>query len=267
MSARLAGLWVHPIKSLRGVAVPRLQVRPAGPRHDRRWMLVDERGTFVTQRTVHRLALAEVALAEEGYRVAVEAGSVLVPETLEGPRVPVRVWSDAVQGVVHAEGSALLSDWLGQPLRLIYLPDDVVRPAGDHAPGARVSLADAYPYLLIGQASLDDLNARIEGPPMTMSRFRPNLVAEGSAPFAEDGWSALRIGEVEFVGVKRCDRCVLTTVDPETGQTGPEPLRTLATYRREQGKVWFGMNLVPRGEGVLAVGDPIYPCRGTDSDA
>ncbi|MCA9711564.1 MAG: MOSC domain-containing protein [Myxococcales bacterium] len=115
---------------------------------------------------------------------------------------------------------------------------------------------------VVEHGSLADLDARIEGPPLSMARFRPNLVVSGSEPFAEDEWSSLRIGAIDFAGVKRCDRCVLTTVDPWTGETGPEPLRTLATYRRWHGKVWFGMNLVPRDEGVLQVGDAIVPGAG-----
>ena len=257
MGLALRGLFVHPIKSLRGIAVRQGQVRPAGLRHDRRWMLVDDNGRFVTQRTEPRLARAEVAMADEGYRVTMGGSSLLVPETLQGPRIPVKVWKSTVEAIVLPGSEAPLSAWLGRSLRLVYLPPDVVRPAGSHAPDDQVSFADAYPYLMIGQASLDDLNTRIEGPSLPMTRFRPNLVVEGSEPYAEDGWGRIRIGTLSFRGVKRCERCVVTTLDPHTGQGGPEPLRTLATYRREHGKVWFGMNFVPQGEGTIEVGDPI----------
>jgi uncharacterized protein YcbX len=255
----LSEIRVYPIKSLRGVAVPQARVLPAGLEHDRRWMLVDEAGRFVSQREEPRLARLGMALGDGGYRVTAEDGAVLeVPAALEGPRVRVRVWSDELDAVEHAPGEAFFSARLGRPLRLVHLPGDVVRAAGSRAaPGDRLSFADAYPYLLIGQGSLDGLDARLSGPPLPMTRFRPNFVVAGSEPHAEDGWARLRLGSVGFRGVKRCDRCVMTTVDPLTGEKGPEPLRTLASYRREDGKVWFGMNLVPDGEGVVHVGDTV----------
>lgn len=259
MALRLRGLFVYPIKSLRGIAVAEAEVRAAGLRHDRRWMVVDEQGRAVTQRTEPRLAWAEMSMTDEGYRVTTPAGSVVVPPTLEGSRVPASVWKASVEVVVHPEASALLSGWLGHPLRLVHLPEDFVRAVGPHAPDARVSLADGHPYLVIGEASLADLNARIDGPALPMARFRPNFVVEGSEAYAEDGWAGVRIGALRFRGVKRCDRCVMTTLDPKTGEAGDEPLRTLATYRREHGKVWFGMHLVPEGDGTVRVGDPVVP--------
>lgn len=262
MGLRLSGLFVYPIKSMRGIAVARAQVRPAGLAHDRRWMIVDEQGQFVTQRTEPRLAQAEVSMTEGGYRVTTTRGSIAVPQTLQGPRVPVQVWRSTVDAVVHDEASDVLSGWLDRPLRLVHLPDDVVRAAGDHAPRAQVSFADAYPYLIIGEASLADLNARIDGPAMSMARFRPNLVVQGSEAYAEDGWARVQIGALRFSGVKRCNRCVMTTLDPKTGEAGSQPLRTLATYRLMQGKVWFGMNLVPEHDGLLHVGDPIVADPG-----
>lgn len=255
---QLSEIRVHPIKSLRGVAVAAARVRPAGLEHDRRWMVVDERGRFVSQREEPGLARLGMELVDGGYRVTSGDAALVVPVSHDGPRARVQVWSTELEAVVYEPGGAQLSAWLGRPLRLVYMPDDVVRDAGSHArPGDRVSLADAYPYLLIGQASLDRLNATQPGPPLPMTRFRPNFVVTGSEPHAEDAWARLRIGEVAFRGVARCDRCVMTTVDPLTGEKGPEPLRTLATYRREDGKVWFGQNLVPDGEGTVRVGDAV----------
>lgn len=255
---QLSEIRVHPIKSLRGVAVASARVLPAGLEHDRRWMLVDDDGTFVSQREEPRLARLGVELVEGGYRVTGEDGEALVvPASHEGPRVRVRVWSSEVDAVAYEPGAPRFSQWLGRSLRLVFLPGDVVRPAGSAArPGDRVSFADAYPYLLIGQGSLELLNTRVPTP-LPMTRFRPNFVVSGAEPHAEDRWARLRIGEVAFRGTKRCDRCVMTTVDPITGDRGVEPLRTLATYRREDGKVWFGMNLVPDGEGRVHVGDAV----------
>jgi uncharacterized protein YcbX len=254
----LSEIRVHPIKSLRGVAVDAARVLPAGLEHDRRWMLVDDTGRFVSQREDARLARFGMELVEVGYRVTSDEDELVVPRTHAGPRVRVQVWSAELEAVVHAAGGTFFSDRLSRPLRLVYLPDDVVRRANERArPTDRVSFADAYPYLLIGQASLDLLNGRLGGAPLPMTRFRPNFVVTGSEPHAEDGWPRLRIGDVPFLGVKRCDRCVMTTVDPVTGEKGLEPLRTLAGYRREDGKVWFGMNLVPDAEGWVRVGDAV----------
>jgi uncharacterized protein YcbX len=259
----LSAIHVYPIKSLRGVAVARARVLPAGLEHDRRWMLVDEDGRFVSQREDTRLALVDVELVEGGYRVTMGGPALVVPQAHAGPRVRVRVWDSQVEAAVHDEGSAWFSAQLGRALRLVYMPDDVVRSV--EAPGRaedRVSFADAFAYLLIGQASLDHLNARLSDSPLPMTRFRPNLVVTGSEPHAEDGWTRVRIGEVGFRGVKRCDRCVVTTIDPATGNKGVEPLRTLATYRREDGKVWFGAHLVAQSDGWLRVGDEVVGDEG-----
>lgn len=259
----LSEIRVHPIKSLRGVAVAAAQVLPAGLEHDRRWMLVDETGRFVSQREEPQLARLGMELADDGYRVTGVDASLVVPRSHAGPRVRVRVWSSELDAVPYEPGEPFFSQQLGRPLRLVYLPQDVVRPANARArPTDRLSFADAYPYLLIGQASLDLLNARLPGPPLPMARFRPNFVVTGSEPHAEDGWMRLVIGDVPFLGVKRCDRCVMTTVDPLTGDKGVEPLRTLASYRREDGKIWFGMNLVPDAQGQLRAGDAVTVVDG-----
>jgi uncharacterized protein YcbX len=219
---------------------------------------VDETGRFVSQREDARLALVDVALEDGEYRVTLDGHALRVPWVHDGPRARVQVWSAELTAVVHEPGGAFFSARLGRSLRLVYLPDDVVRAVTTHGrPGDRVSFADAFPYLLVGQASLDLLNSRLPGPSLPMTRFRPNLVVTGSEPHAEDGWARLRIGDVPFRGAKRCDRCVMTTIDPATATRGPEPLRTLATYRREHGKVWFGMSLVADGEGWLRVGDEV----------
>ncbi|HEY1534819.1 MAG TPA: MOSC domain-containing protein, partial [Polyangiaceae bacterium] len=141
---------------------------------------------------------------------------------------------------------------------LVYMTDTehrLVNPARARA-GDIVSFADGYPFLLISEASLEDLNARLDEP-ITMDRFRPNIVVSGTEPYAEDGYSQVRLGELWFRGVKRCDRCVVTTIDPLTGERGSEPLRTLAKYRLEDQRVWFGMNLIHDGTGMLRVGDPV----------
>jgi uncharacterized protein YcbX len=167
-----------------------------------------------------------------------------------------QVWDDVGSALCHAEGSRWFSDFLNEDVRLVYMPDSERRAVNPKRarPNDIVSFADAYPLLLISEASLADLNSRLPQP-VEMRRFRPNLVLADCEPFAEDRFTTLSIGEVSFRGVKRCERCSVTTVDPATGERGKEPLRTLAQYRLEHGKVWFGMNLIQDGPGELWVGD------------
>jgi uncharacterized protein len=259
---RLSGLNLFPIKSCRGIAVPQAEVTRRGLARDRRWMIVDESGAFMTQRDYPEMTHVRTALDGETLVLRHrERGELRLPVSFDaGARRDVQVWSSRVAAVAHDEGSAWVSAALGRRCQLVYMPDDVERAVNPlrGRPGDVVSFADAYPFLLIGQGSLDDLNGRMSAP-LPMTRFRPNLVVEGSTAFAEDGWPRVRVGAVTFRNVKPCDRCVLTTVDPETGTKGPEPLRTLATYRAWDGAVWFGVNLIAENTGALRVGDPVEP--------
>ncbi len=253
---KLSAITVYPVKALRGVPLEEGEVHSRGFRHDRRWMLVDASGRFVSQREEPSLCRVEVGIEGGGYTLRVDGRVAWIPEVHEGDRVHVTLWEASIEGCVHVEGSRFFSRWLDRELRLVCFPDDTTRRTnlGD----GEVAFADGYPYLLVGAASLDDLNARLQRP-VSMERFRPNLVVEGGAAYEEDEWTRLRIGELTFRGVKRCERCVVTTVDPATARKGQEPLRTLATYRRQDGKVWFGMNLCPDAEGALQVGDAVVP--------
>jgi len=258
--AVVSALYVYPIKACRGVRVDHWPVVERGFEADRRWMIVDAAGTFVSQRELPRLALVTTALDNDLIRVAAPGLAPLyLPRRYDGGESrAVRVWSDQSRGVVHALGSAWVSEYLGAPHQLVYMPDSerrAVNPARARA-GDLVSFADGYPFLLISEASLEDLNARLPEP-ITMERFRPNIVVSGTEPFAEDEFASVRLGELSFRGVKRCDRCPVTTVDLATGEPGKEPLRTLATFRRWDGKVWFGMNMIHDGPGHLRVGDAV----------
>ena len=177
-----------------------------------------------------------------------ESNSVRKPATASSPCPTTR-----------PEGSRWFSAFLGTELSLLYMPEDERRAVNPRRarPGDVVSFADAYPVLLISEASLTDLNARLEAP-LSMRRFRPNLVISGCVPYAEDDFRTLRIGDVSFRAVKRCERCVVTRVDPDTAELGPEPLRALASYRADGGKIWFGMNLIHDGPGRLRLGDPVH---------
>lgn len=258
----LTEIWIYPIKSLGGIQITETIVQERGLQHDRRWMVVDQEGKFLTQRTAHQMAFIDVALSDNGFRVrhrSYPGEELIVPfmsETREA--MWVQVWEDAVEAIrVSVQADKLLSKWLNRDVILVQMPDWASRPVDpDYATnGEKVSFADGYPVLLIGQSSLDDLNSRLQAP-VSMARFRPNLVVTGTQPYTEDTWKEIQIGDTSFKGVKPCGRCILTTIDPLTGQTGTEPLKTLSTYRKQNNKVVFGMNLLSR-PGSISVGDRV----------
>ncbi|HVN76365.1 MAG TPA: MOSC N-terminal beta barrel domain-containing protein [Thermoanaerobaculaceae bacterium] len=262
MSAlELSGLNVYPVKSARGVACASATVGPRGLDGDRRWMVVEGERVFLSQRTRPRLAL--VSVAQTGSHLVLSAPGT-EPLTLARPpedaaTVRVRVWDDVCDAQPAPHGaSGWISAVLGCACELVFMPDASHRAVERRgaAPDAEVGFADSYPFLLISEASLADLNRRLARP-VEMNRFRPNLVVRGCAPYAEDGWRRIRIGQVVFHVVKPCSRCATTTVDQATAERGREPLATLATYRRVGDKVMFGQNLVHEGGGALRVGDEV----------
>jgi hypothetical protein len=257
----LSALWRYPVKSLRGQRCERLAIGPRGPVHDREWMLVDESGRFLTQRQQPRMAQIAVALEDDALVFdAPGRPSLRVARAGTGERLPVQVWNDRLeaQGMDPA-ADAWLSDFLGQPCRLVHFPDDTRRPVDPHYAQAddQVGFADGFPLLLISQAALDALNQRLDEP-VDMRRFRPNLVVSGCAPHAEDDWRRIRIGGLTFRVVKPCSRCPIPGLDPETGEKRGRVLETLMQYRRgEDNKIYFGQNLLHDGRGELAVGMPV----------
>ncbi|AKF09608.1 MOSC domain-containing protein [Sandaracinus amylolyticus] len=262
---KLSGISRFPIKSCRGSDVERAHVERRGITDDRRWMIVDADGRFVTQREDARLALIDVTLEDDRLRLGAPGASAIeIPSRLDaGARVSVTVWRSTVDAIAHADASAWLSEHLGRTVRVVYMPDDVRRGINEKyaQQGDVVSFADGYPLLLATRESLADLEARA-GTSLEMRRFRPNVVIEGAPAWAEDGWSRLRIGRIVFRAPKPCDRCVITTIDPSTAIAGKEPLRTLAKFRRTtDGKVLFGVNLIPElddHESVeISIGDEV----------
>lgn len=262
---RLTQLLVYPVKSLGGIALAESLVEARGLRHDRRWMVVDPGGRFLTQRELPRMALVSPSLAEDALRLDAPGMPTLpVPPALgDAAPVSVRVWRSVCDALpVGGDADGWLSECLGTPARLVFMPDTTRRAINpDHSrPGDVVSFADGYPFLLIGEASLADLNARLDAP-VGMGRFRPNFVVSGGPAYAEDGWARVRIGGAAFRVAKPCDRCGLTTIDPATAARGTEPLHTLAGYRTVEKKVLFGQYLIAEGEGVVRVGDGVEPTR------
>ncbi|HEY8088057.1 MAG TPA: MOSC N-terminal beta barrel domain-containing protein [Polyangiaceae bacterium] len=257
----VVALHVYPVKGCRGVTLDTARVERRGLAHDRRWMLVDGDGKFVTQRTEPRLARIEVAIEGEALILSTEGhGALLVQRPpLEAPRRRVRVWSDEVDAV---DAGTDVAEWLcgvlGSETSLVFMPETTSRPVRPEygRPDDVVSFADALPLLFTTLASLDELNARMRQP-LPMNRFRPNIVVQGTAPWAEDGWTHVRVGELGVRVVKACDRCVVTTTDQLTGARGVEPLRTLSTFRERERKVYFGVNAIPNVTGTIRVGDAV----------
>ncbi|MBA3497147.1 MAG: MOSC N-terminal beta barrel domain-containing protein [Gemmatimonadales bacterium] len=263
LALRLARLHVYPIKSAAGLAPVEWPVDGFGLRHDRRWMVVDARGKMLSQRTHPRLALARPSVVGDTLRVeapgmpAIELP--LEPVTRGGAATTVVVWDDTCSAQSTGQRPARwFSEFLETDCSLVYMPDSTVRPADPaYAPaGTRVSFADGFGFLLISEESLADLNGRLDSA-LPMDRFRPNLVIAGGEPFGEDAMTDFMIAGIRFQVVKPCDRCVITTTNQLTLERGPEPLRTLATYRRQGGKVLFGQNVVHQGTGRLRLGAPL----------
>ena len=257
----LTEIWIYPVKSLGGVRVKSADVMEKGLRFDRRWMLVDEQGKFMTQRTTPKMALFKLKPKDSGFAIEFDSVAIDLPMNLTngGRTINAQIWDDAVDVIDEGDNYALwFSERLGVSCRLVSFPegnarliDPDYRLADEH-----VSLADGYPILVIGEASLADLNSRLEQP-VPMNRFRPNFVFSGGEPFEEDGWKNFLVGKNRFVGVKPCARCVLTTVDQSTGEKGREPLLTLSRYRRNGDKILFGQNAIPIDYHEIHEGDEI----------
>lgn len=262
----LSEIWIYPVKSLGGIRLTSAKVMEKGLVYDRRWMLVDEEGAFMTQRVYPQMALFKVSITDDQLTVTRKESTNDTPTisfnvnlSPSGEVIHSRVWDDGVEVIeLSAEISRWFTNHLGMRCKLVSFPETHSRPVDPRysVNGEEVSLADAYPFLIIGQNSLDDLNARLRHP-VPINRFRPNFVFTGGEPFEEDTWREFTIGKNRFVGVKPCSRCVLTTVNQDTAEKGIEPLLTLSTYRKRENKIYFGQNAVALDHGEVAVGDKI----------
>ncbi|MEP6704443.1 MAG: MOSC N-terminal beta barrel domain-containing protein [Acidobacteriota bacterium] len=260
----LSEINIYPVKSLKGFSLESALVEDRGLQFDRRWMLVDENRNFITQREVPRMAAVKIEVNDRGLSAAINGSSIAIPaEPVTGEIATVKIWSSSVRGEFYPrEVDEWFSSKLETACRLVLMPEATKRKVNPFYAVRRfedtVSFADGYPFLLIGEASLADLNSRLDVP-VPMNRFRPNFVVAGSGPFEEDSWKRIRIGSTEFHVVKPSARCVLTTVDQATGEKdGKEPLKTLSTYRNRNGNVLFGENLIAEtAGGTVRVGDKV----------
>jgi uncharacterized protein YcbX len=264
MTISLAAIHIYPVKSLAGIALGEAEVTERGLRHDRRFMVVDPRGEFFTQRDFPKMATVWTEIAGGELRLAApDVGEVaLDAEPAGGVPMTVRVWNATCEAVAPSPAAdRWLSGYLGTDCRLVYMPERTRRALNPkYGDGSAVSFADGYPFLVTNEASLADLNTRLSRP-VPMNRFRPNLVVSGAGAFAEDGWRDFRVGAAAFRMAKPCGRCQVTTTDQTTGEVmGPEPLSVLTAYRDStEFGARFGMNAVAAGRGTVRVGDPVDP--------
>lgn len=262
-SIQLSEIHVYPLKSAGSISYDSAAVHIQGLQYDRSWALFDASNKLITAREYPRLLDLQTRIHNKELEISLSGNVQLtIPLKYRGTAVPdLSFFSRTVDGVLlHDDFHQWFSDYLGVPCRLFFQNEQVPRYVLDRHGGQEhdeVSFADQCPLLLISTASLIDLNSRLDKQ-ISMQNFRPNLVVDGCAAYAEDQWKVLRIGDVEFEVAQACVRCVFTTIDPVTKEKGKEPLKTLASYRRgSDGGVIFGVHLIPRRLGSIRLGDKV----------
>ncbi len=261
----LESLSIFPVKSCGAIELREANVETRGLQHDRRWMIVDETGRYLTQREIPALAAIRPHIMPDLLILNCGLAQLDLPlHPHEGQMTRVQIWRDEVEALHIGDlADEWLRDVLGLDVRLVWMPDDAQRLVDPRfaMSGEITSFSDGFPFLVLGSASVDDLNDRIienGGEAVGADRFRSNFLIGGALPYEEDEWIGFRIGECEFEVVKPCSRCVIPTLDQLSGEkTGAEPLRTLATYRKRDGKIYLAQNALARKLGRVCVGDEV----------
>lgn len=257
----LKQIFIYPVKSLAGIAVEQWQVDEKGLLYDRKWMLIDEEQQFLSQRRLPKMALIKTAITDKKLILSAPEMDDLILDLhpTNGEIIPSQIWHDNCPArSVSAEADQWLSAFLQTECRLVYQPDDVIRPVDPHyaKPTDQASFSDGFPFLILSDASLAALNQAMNLE-VTMARFRPNLVVSDCESHAEDKWREISIGEIDFRLPKPCSRCSVPAINPETAEVGKEPLTTLSRLRKWQNKIYFGQNALHDNCGVLKVGDAV----------
>lgn len=250
-------LYIHPVKSLQGIAVKEITLDKFGAEFDRRWMVVDQQGQFITQRQIAAMATLSTAMLDGQLQLKDSDGASLLVASASDIAQPVVVWDDTViANDCGDEVACWLSERLATPCRLVHMPKTTDRLVSPKYSGGKntVGFADGFPLMLISQPSLDAINSRLEEP-IIMARFRPNIVVEGCEAFAEDQWQGLHNDSLQLDIVKPCSRCVMPSLDPITGQRHKTLNRVLASFRRRDGEIYVGQNMVVQAGNTVAVGD------------
>jgi uncharacterized protein len=265
---KLSEIYIYPIKSLGGIRLETANITTRGLENDRRFMLVDENGRFLSQREYPQLAIFQTEIEAAFLKITNKKNGSTLKISLQysilhsfSHSIIVQIWDDETTAIeVSEEATNWFTQALDIPTRLVYMHEESQRKtdAQYSLTGEEItSFSDGYPILIIGQSSLDDLNNRLENP-VNINRFRPNFVFTNGEPFEEDAWHEFTVGNVRFFGVKPCARCIMTTIDQETGEKkGKEPLLTLNKYRKAGNKILFGQNVLISQLGTVSVGDDV----------
>jgi len=269
-SLHVSELAIYPVKSLAQVRINESRVDDFGLHNDRRWMVVDQQGRFITQRQQSRMCLIQVTFLvpstadKQSSATAIQLSAPGMPSiTVEIPISKkfelVTVWNDQCNAIdCGSDVANWLSEFLSVTCKLVYFSEDEIRQVDQTfaQPNDRTAFSDGFPILLLSQASLDDLNSRLVDA-IPMKRFRPNIVVSGCDAFEEDNWKLIRIGELFLRIVKPCSRCVIPSINTDTGERNKEPTKTLLQFRQRDNKIYFGQNVITNGPGFLSVGDEI----------
>lgn len=257
---QVSELIIYPVKSTGHISLQQTKIDNFGLIDDRRWMLVDEQGDYISQRKHPRLCLIKTSLEPDGLILrAPEMPDFRVTNDQRSDRITVTIWDDKCSAVdCGDEVAAWLKDFMGQNSRLVYFPENEKRQIDQQYGrlGEYTAFSDGFPILLISQGSLDDLNNKLDKP-VPMIRFRPNIVVSGCEGFAEDNWKRIKIGSIELRIVKPCSRCIIPNIDTVTAKRGKEPAYTLSQYRKRDNKIYFGQNVIATDIGQIAVGMPV----------
>ncbi|MBT3812488.1 MAG: MOSC domain-containing protein [Gammaproteobacteria bacterium] len=258
----LSHIFIYPIKSLAGIEVKQWEVAPAGFKYDRKWMLVDAQGNFLSQRNLPRMALIQTQIIDQQLVVSA-SGQEDLPINLQMPAGKtdhkVTIWNDQCTAQeVSQEASLWFSDVLQMSCSLVYQPEANIRSVDQKYAQAtdQTSFSDGFPFLITSEASLALLNKQMDLA-LSMRRFRPNLVIKDCASYAEDYWRKISIGNISFRLPKPCARCAIPQINPDTALSDKEPLRTLAKTRKWNNEVFFGQNALHDNQGLLKVGDTV----------
>lgn len=255
-------LYNYPVKSLAGNQLESIFVEKRGFANDRRFMFIDENNRFVTARSHHHLSQIKVHFkdSELTFKDLANQKQLKQPIQFLPEKINVTIWDS--ESTCHLIENNIIDEWIsefcGKSIRLVYMADDDIREVDSKygETGDIVSFADGYPILITNDKSLKDLNHRL-AKPINMNRFRPNLVVNGNLPWEEDLWKKIKIGKTKLRIVKPCARCVVITINPDTGEMSNEPLNTLSKFRKQNNKVLFGMNTIVEQEGFINIGDQI----------
>lgn len=258
MKYKVKSLYIYPVKSFGGCQVNQMEITSTGPKYDRKWMVVDEKGQFLTQRQLPKMSQVNVKIWDDSQIELTAPGVDFIDfginEFDATAEIEVTIWKQKAKAhEVDPEVSQWVSDFLGQKCKLVRMSDEFERKIDADYGAGLTNFTDGFPFLIVSLQSLELLNQKLNKA-FAMRRFRPNIVVQVEEAHQEDYWTQIQIGDVLLRGAKLCSRCKITTIDPMTGQFGEEPLKTLSEYRKTDQGIVFGKNFVHENTGSIRVG-------------